>query len=208
MVPTGELGFPSFESRSQDTYAVQSPTGPSIQVDNGDLAKPSRPLSNGEREPGNPGVNSGGGWSGPGRILVVDDNPEIREYIAKLASREGFVVDTAGDGEEGWRSVCSMGYELVITDHQMPKLTGLSLIRRLREVSINAPCILISSSPPEPELAIAKLIDPGAVMTKPFKPRDLMETVYSLLRSGASPGTREAWESCENSIPIVWIGFE
>lgn len=85
-----------------------------------------------------------------------------------------------------------MGYELVITDHQMPKLTGLSLIRRLREVSINAPCILISASLPAPEPTITKLIDPGAVLSKPFKPSDLIETVYSLLRSGASPRTRES----------------
>jgi DNA-binding response OmpR family regulator len=137
-------------------------------------------------------VNREGGRTGPGRILVVDDSVEIREYIAKLASREGFVVDTAGDGEEGWRSVCSMGYELMITDHQMPKLTGLSLIRRLREVSINAPCILISASLPAPEPTITKLIDPGAVLSKPFKSSDLIETVYSLLRSGASPRTRES----------------
>jgi DNA-binding response OmpR family regulator len=84
-----------------------------------------------------------------------------------------------------------MGYELVITDHQMPRLTGLSLITRLREVSINAPCILISASLPEPEPTLIKLIDPGAVLTKPFKPTDLIETVYSLLRSSASARTRE-----------------
>jgi DNA-binding response OmpR family regulator len=169
---------------------MQSPVGHSPHVDDGETARPLRSLSNGAGVSGNPGPDRDGRRSSPGRILVVDDSAEIREYIAKLASREGFLVDTAGDGEEGWRSVCSMGYELVITDHQMPRLTGLSLIRRLREVSINAPCILISGSLPEPEPTLIKLIGPGAVLTKPFKPSDLIETVYSLLRSGTSPRTR------------------
>ena len=106
-----------------------------------------------------------------------------------LVSREGFVADTAGDGEEGWKSVCSTGYELVITDHHMPKLTGLSLITRLREVSIKAPCILISSTLPESESTLTKMIDPGAVLTKPFKPAVLIETVYALLQRATAQGT-------------------
>ena len=84
-----------------------------------------------------------------------------------------------------------MGYELVIADHQMPKQTSLSLTRRLREVSKNAPCTLMLSSLPGPELTTTTRIDPAAVMTKPLKPSDLIEKVCSLLRSVPSPGTRE-----------------
>jgi len=161
-------------------------------VEDSDLAGPSISVSNGACESRFPDAKREDRRTGPRRILVVDDNAEIRDFIAKLVSREGFVADTAGDGEEGWRYLCSTGYELVITDHQMPKLTGLSLIRRLREVSIKAPCILISASLPEPELTLTELIDPGVVLTKPFKPADLIETVYSLLQYGTSQGTREA----------------
>jgi DNA-binding response OmpR family regulator len=129
---------------------------------------------------------------GSKRILVIDDNAEIREFIAKLLSQAGVSADTAGDGEEGWKSVRSTGYEMVITDHQMPKLTGLNFIRRLREDSIEAPCILLSASLPEPKSTLTQLINPGAVLTKPFRPADLLETVYSLLQGGSPQTTQEA----------------
>jgi len=170
---------------------VHASTGPKRQVDDGDLAASSETLPRGPVENGDTANTSQGLSPGSKRILVVDDSAEIREYIAKLVSREGFVADTAEDGEEGWRHICSTGYELLITDHQMPRLTGLSLIRRLREVSSKAPCILISSSLPEPELTLTQLIDPGAVLTKPFKPAELIEAVHSLLRSGADKGLDE-----------------
>ncbi len=122
--------------------------------------------------------------SAPKQILVIDDDPEVLELIAGTVIRAGFQADTARNGEEGWTALCLMPYDLVITGHEMPNLTGLKLIERLRAVSIEPPCILISESLPSPESALRKIVHRGVVLGKPFSPSDLIEKVYGLLLHG------------------------
>jgi CheY-like chemotaxis protein len=116
-----------------------------------------------------------------GRILVVDDDPIHRELVVSAVIEAGFEAHTAHDGEEGWEALCRQKYDLVITDHQMPKLTGLKLIERLRAVSANPPCILISGWLPEPAGVLIETVQPGAVFAKPFPVAHLVETIFRLL---------------------------
>jgi len=122
----------------------------------------------------------------PKRILVVDDEPALRELMADAVSRVGFRAHTARDGEEGWEALCKTTFDLLITDHEMPRLTGLALIERLRAVSMKPPCILTSGSLPLPESLLKKIVHPGAVLPKPFSVNKLIEKVYGLLMYGNS----------------------
>jgi DNA-binding response OmpR family regulator len=119
----------------------------------------------------------------PKQILVIEDHTQIRELLVKLMVRLGFGADSVRNGEEGWRAICIRGYDLVITDHELPKLDGLNFIRRLREVSVRPPCILLFATLLEPESTVRQLIDPGAVLAKPFKASVLVEIVRSLLKT-------------------------
>ncbi len=118
------------------------------------------------------------------KILVVDDDRDIREMVARTVSRAGFSADTAQDGEEGWKAICMTPYDLIITDHEMPRLTGLSLIRRLRQLSHEPPCILISGYLPEPESALKGILHSSAYLPKPFSPAALIEKVYGIFLYG------------------------
>jgi CheY-like chemotaxis protein len=118
------------------------------------------------------------------QILVIDDDREVRGLVALTVTRAGFRADTARDGEEGWRALCVTNYDLVITDHEMPKLTGLKLIERMRAVSVEPPCILISANFPLPEDDLKKIVYRGAVLPKPFSPSELIESVFELLLLG------------------------
>jgi two-component system, OmpR family, alkaline phosphatase synthesis response regulator PhoP len=120
------------------------------------------------------------------KILVVDDDRDIREMVARTVSRAGFSADTAQDGEEGWQAICMTPYDLIITDHEMPRLTGLSLIRRLRQLSHEPPCILISGNLPEPESALKGILHSDAYLEKPFSAVALIEKVYGILLYGDS----------------------
>jgi DNA-binding response OmpR family regulator len=122
----------------------------------------------------------------PKRILVVDDEPALRELMADAVTRVGFHAHTARDGEEGWEALCTTTYDLLITDHEMPRLTGLALIERLRTISMKPPCILTSGSLPLPESVLKKIVHPGAVLPKPFSVTKLIEKVYGLLMYGDS----------------------
>jgi len=129
---------------------------------------------------------SGPGTLSPKKILVVDDEPALRELMADAVTRVGFHAHTARDGEEGWEALCITTYDLLITDHEMPRLTGLALIERLRTVSMKPPCILTSGSLPLPETLLKKIVHPGAVLPKPFSVTKLIEKVYGLLMYGDS----------------------
>ena len=131
-------------------------------------------------------AKAGAAWWGyqqpaPARILIVDDDETVRKVSAIVMAQWGFEVDTADDGETGWKALCDSSYDLVITDNDMPRLTGLELIKRMRAVSSNLPCILVSGRPPEPERLLVEIIRPGAFLPKPFLPAELMAKAERLL---------------------------
>jgi CheY-like chemotaxis protein len=119
-------------------------------------------------------------------VLVVDDDPMHRELVARIVSGVGFEVHTAEDGEKGWEALNRLKYALLITDHEMPKLTGLDLIERLRAVSPDIPCILVSGSQPKPEWMLSEAVRPGAFLSKPFSISELVETIFRLVGNRAS----------------------
>jgi DNA-binding response OmpR family regulator len=124
------------------------------------------------------------GEPGTKQILVVDDDPGVRELVAKTVAQAGFRVDTADDGENAWEALRRAPYDLVITDNEMPRLTGLKLIERIRSFSVEPPCILISGNLAHAESILVRLVGPDAVLGKPFSPAALIERVYKLLMHG------------------------
>jgi DNA-binding response OmpR family regulator len=115
------------------------------------------------------------------RILVIDDEREIRDIVTGLLRGAGYQVDTANDGAAGWAALCANPYDLLITDHMMPKVTGLELLRQVRAVPLTLPCLLISGQPPWDEDDLASLVQPGAVVPKPFGLMDLLAKTRDLL---------------------------
>lgn len=120
----------------------------------------------------------------PKQILVIDDDATMCEMIARTVRRVGFRAHLARDGEEGWQALCRSSYDLVITDNEMPRLTGIKLIERIRAVSGEPPCILISGSLNGLESMFHEIVSPGAVLAKPFSPTALVETIFGLLLRG------------------------
>jgi CheY-like chemotaxis protein len=127
---------------------------------------------------------AGGGGSGaqiPTRVLVADDDSFFRSIVTKVVTSVGHFVDTAKDGVEAWDALHSERYDLLVTDHLMPRLTGLDLILRLRAESPSPPCILMSADLPRPAPVLRKLVHPGAVLEKPFFHTQLVEIMNRLL---------------------------
>jgi len=118
-----------------------------------------------------------------GKILLVEDDEMVREWISEVLSRSGYQVDSAEDGESGWRKLrlpTYLGrgcYDLLITDNNMPGLTGVELVARLRAVRSSIPVILATGSPPHN----LEQLDLNAVLQKPFGGNQLIETVRKIL---------------------------
>jgi len=126
------------------------------------------------------------------RILVVDDEFAIRLMIAQVLHRRGYQVDTAEDGETGWEALQSKSYDLLITDNNMPKVTGVELVKRLRSEDFALPVILVSGAMPTQELNRHPWLQVTATLLKPFSGDELLEIVKKVLRETGS--TREQLE--------------
>lgn len=120
---------------------------------------------------------------GRSRILVVEDNDFVREMVARLLENLGYEVDTAANGLLGWLRVCERRYHLVVTDHDMPLLTGLQLILRMHAAGIQVPIVMMSGLLPEQiglptHGAIASF---KAFLPKPFQPGEFLRTIEAVL---------------------------
>lgn len=131
------------------------------------------------------------------RILHADDDRCILRASQILLGRAGYDVDTVADGEEAWGALQSVPYHLLITDHQMPQLTGAELIRRVRASPHPLPIVLASSSVLESEREGC-----DAVLRKPFTVRELIETVRRVLLGPPRPhASRMPQPFLEDRIP-------
>jgi two-component system phosphate regulon response regulator PhoB len=118
------------------------------------------------------------------RVLVMEDETEIRQLIVLHLRREGFKVDEAADGEQARQMLDNGAYDLLILDWMVPSLSGLELTRWVRKRSALGPVpILFVTAKTEPE-HVATGLDAGAddYITKPFDTLVLMARVNALLR--------------------------
>jgi len=129
-----------------------------------------------------PNQNQPQSATGHNNILVVDDDASIRDVLASFLRRSGYRVSCAEDGEAGWEALCANSFNALITDHAMPRLTGLDLLRRVRSGPLKVlPAILISGEMPWGERDLLDLVWPGVAMEKPFSLLELLTSVRGVL---------------------------
>jgi DNA-binding response OmpR family regulator len=119
------------------------------------------------------------------RVLVVDDDADIRELVSELLQRAGHSVIEAADGRDGLRRFHAEQPELVILDVSMPELDGWQMLERIRELSA-VPVMMLTAQ--DQELHKVRGLRAGAddYMSKPFGPHELLARVEALLRRGGS----------------------
>jgi two-component system phosphate regulon sensor histidine kinase PhoR len=117
-------------------------------------------------------------------ILVADDHQEIRNFLEEVLTKlGGFRVKSVGDGLSALSLVQELKPDLVITDHQMPNLKGLELIRRVRQNNPFLPVILITGESSEKLAIDAVRVGATDYLTKPFDPDQLLQVVENCLES-------------------------
>ena len=117
------------------------------------------------------------------RILVVEDDEAIRQFNAQVLLRSGYHVDAAEDGVAGWEALQAKNFDLLLTDHEMPRLTGLELVKKVRSARMTLPVILATGTLPVKELERHPWLHLAATLLKPFSPHELLETVQQALRA-------------------------
>jgi len=117
----------------------------------------------------------------PQRILVVNDDPQIRQLCTEVLLHCGYRVDVAEDGAIAWEHLLLNQYDLLMTDNNMCRLTGIGLIKKLHATRLALPVVLVSATLPTEEIARHPWLQIGATLLKPFTTTDLMGTVRKLL---------------------------
>jgi len=128
----------------------------------------------------------------PQRILVADDDTSVRQLSTEVLIDSGYEVDAAADGVAAWEALQLKAFNLLITDHNMPRLTGVELVKKLRSARMDLPVILATGRLPTEALAQNPSLQLAATLPKPFSIDELLETVRVVLRATVSvPGQLE-----------------
>jgi DNA-binding response OmpR family regulator len=135
------------------------------------------------------------------RILIIDDERDVRDSVAKILERAGFEVHVADGGAAGLEAYRSHGADVVITDIIMPETHGVDVIAALRQADNAVRIIAISGGgnfglagyqpgaiTTNAYLAAASKVGADAILTKPFERQELLDLVNGLVRGGAGPG--------------------
>ena len=125
------------------------------------------------------------------RILFVEDERKIADFIKRGLKEEGYAVDIAGDGEEGYFLGSSNEYDAIILDLMLPKLDGVSLCKKLRADKITTPIIILTAKDSLKDKVIG--LDAGAddYLTKPFAFEELLARLRAGLRKASAHLSQE-----------------
>jgi len=114
-----------------------------------------------------------------GRILVVEDEPEVRDILAYLFSNEGYQVVTAGTATRAWEAVSESRPDLVVLDVELPDQSGLVFCRRAKQLGV--PVIMVSSHDRDDEVVAGLETGADDYVRKPFNNRELLLRVRRLM---------------------------
>ena len=115
------------------------------------------------------------------RVLLADDEPDIVAPVGYALRAEGFEVDTVDDGEQALAAALDGGYDVLVLDVMMPKLSGTEVCRRVRERSI-VPIIMLTAKDAEVDRVLGLELGADDYVTKPFSTRELASRIRAVLR--------------------------
>lgn len=123
------------------------------------------------------------------RLLVVEDEAKVAQFLQRALREEGHAVDVAGDGVEGGNLAHINPYDLILLDVQLPKMDGLQLAAELRRSGLQCPILMLTSRDSTQD--VVRGLNAGAddYLTKPFALEELLARVNAMTRRQLGPAT-------------------
>ena len=116
------------------------------------------------------------------RILVIEDEPQMRLGLRDNLELEGYEVETAADGDEGLEKVASFGPDLVLLDVMLPKKSGFEVCRELRAQSAHTPILMLTARSADSDKVQGLELGADDYVTKPFSISELLARIRAVLR--------------------------
>lgn len=120
------------------------------------------------------------------RVLVIEDEEDLRMILTDRLRGEGYVVECAADGAEGLRKALSIPSDLIILDVMLPRKNGFDVCRDIRKSGITAPILMLTARGQLVDKVLGLKIGADDYLTKPFEMLELLARIEVLLRRGAA----------------------
>lgn len=136
---------------------------------------PTRPWSAMSAPAGDPDVR-------PLRVLVADDDADIRDLVEFKLTQAGYAVEAVADGIGAWDAFAANPPQLAVLDVMMPRLSGIEVLRRIRESEYaSVPVLLLSAKSRDSDVDTGFAVGADDYVIKPFSPRELLHRVNGML---------------------------
>jgi len=135
------------------------------------------------------------------KILIVEDEPNMRLGLKDNLEFEGYEVDFAEDGETGLKNILEGNYNLILLDVMLPKMSGFDVCRNVRKKGNNIPIILLTSKGEEIDKVLGLELGADDYVTKPFSTRELIARVKANMRRHQTLQSEDA-EEASNDIVV------
>ena len=137
------------------------------------------------------------------RILVVDDEQLIRQLNSEILIYSGYEVVTAEDGAAAWQALQADHYDLLLTDQDMPKVTGVELLKKVHAAKLTLPTVMVTESLPTWAFAQHPWLLPAALLIKPYTFEELVCAVKEALSATTAGSDKPAPATNWQSIPSL-----
>ena len=121
------------------------------------------------------------------KILLVEDEAAIRMALTDRLENEGYVVETAVDGDAGYQQAVRNSYDILLLDVMLPKKNGFDLCRDLRAAGLNVPILMLTARDQVVDKVVGLRMGADDYLTKPFEPAELVARIEALLRRSRGP---------------------
>lgn len=137
-------------------------------------------------------VRAGEENAGKGRVLVVDDDPELRQIVVCALQNRGYQAEGAEDGLQALARLQQGSFDMVVTDFQMPRLDGLALLREVRRLEPPLPVVILTGFVDTSMEAVFRRAGAFRVLMKGGRLGDLVRTVEEACTVSKNPRSRSA----------------
>jgi len=142
------------------------------------------------------------------KILIVEDEPNMRMGLKDNLEFEGYEVDSAEDGEKGLKLIREKQYNLIILDVMMPKMSGFDVCKTIRKEGVQTPVILLTAKGEEIDKVLGLELGADDYVTKPFSLRELLARIKAVLRRGETSINTNTVEAVIGKLTVHFTGYK
>jgi DNA-binding response OmpR family regulator len=142
------------------------------------------------------------------RILIVEDEPSMRQGLKDNLEFEGYKVDLAEDGQLGLQKILEEKYNLIVLDVMLPQISGFDVCKKAREKGITTPIIMLTAKGEEIDKVVGLELGADDYITKPFSLRELLARIKAVLRRGEGKMTGDKEKILIGKLEVNFASYD